>query len=143
MENREKLLSDAEGALAVWNYEEALAKLEPYLAKYPSDAAAIALAGIACGQAGRFEDAERHFRATLAINADQPEIARMLVRTLIELRKWEEAMPIAEELAKALPNDRVIKVELASIRENIEVAKIGWERHPPRPSVHIEFGGED
>ncbi|MCH8273236.1 MAG: hypothetical protein IH851_00400 [Armatimonadetes bacterium] len=138
---RERTLGQARALLAAEESSAGLDTLLPYLERYGGDAEAHALAGVAYGQMGDLPNAEVRFKESLAIWEGQFEVSMMLLRVLIERRKWEDALPLAERLRKEHPSDKIVGVMLESVRENVERPDVGWERDENRPRVSVEFTG--
>lgn len=140
--DRTTVIGQAQAALVQGRQADALDLLLPYIQLYPMDGWANTLAAVAYAQQEKYTEAEPYFRTSLAIDPNQYEVTRMMIRVLIELRKWDEALPLAEEARKAFPNDSVLKVELESIKDNIEMERVGWERRMYPPGAHVEIAGD-
>ncbi len=138
---RNELIKTVEGLLEAGDPVGAIGLLRPYLKQCHSDSRANALAGIAQADNGNLIQACRHWKLSLAVDSRQYDIMQRLVRALIDLKRWEEVLPIAEDLHRERPNDKVLAVELESIRENAGVTKIGWERDAIRLDIDVRFGG--
>jgi predicted Zn-dependent protease len=138
-DRREIILADARKSLDAGDVAGALASLEPYLARYPADAAANALAGSCWAQVGDNLKAERHLKISVAVDDSQFGVKRLLLSALMNLYKWDEAYPLAEELRREDPNDRIIQVMLESAKENLGVSDPDWK---PARTVDV-LDGED
>lgn len=100
----EKLWSEYLGLLATGDVEAALRLLEDYVARNPDDLDAALEYARALWRIGRFDDAIESYRTVLARGAG-PGVRRELVRLLVTLRRWNEAIPLYEEMVADSPDD--------------------------------------
>jgi len=139
---REETLRKAEELLEKGRTDEALGALRRYLKRYGNDIRANALIGRAYRAVGALSLAEEHLGTSLAADDSQYDVAMELIEVRMQLKRFEEALPVAERLYRYHPNDDVLRVRLESIRENVERPAVGWERDENKPEVDIEFTGD-
>ena len=140
--DRKEVLDKAQSLLEIGDTDAAIGLLRQYLKKYGNDIQANALIGRAYERIGALSLAEEHLAVSLAADDSQYDVAMELIDVRMRLRKYEEALPVAERLYRFHPNDDVLRVRLESIRENVERPAVGWERDENKPKVDIEFTGE-
>lgn len=140
-EDREIRLSEIRAKLGSGDARSAAKAAKSYLSKYPGDAEAQKLAGVAYAQIDRFVDAERHLALAYAIDDSQYDVGVMLLRAKMELGRWEDALGLAQKLRRENPNDRVVQVMLASVLDHVAPPDVGWERAENMPTHRVEFTG--
>ncbi len=138
-EQRQNLLAEANKHMSEKRPAGAIALLEPYVEEHGGDYEARALLGNAYLANGMFFNAESQYRESLAINSDQHELKKVMLRMQMDLKRWEEALELAQEIVKEDPNDKVSIVMLESCKENVERPEIGWERDAKRDDIVIDF----
>lgn len=138
-EERQRLLAAAKTALRSNDANKAMHLLEPYVDVHKGDWEARAMLGDAYLRLGMFYNAESQFEESLAIHSGQYQLKSTLCRMKMDVRKWEEALELAQTLVKEDPNDKVAAVMLQSCRENVDRPTTGWERDSARIDVSINF----
>ncbi|HWP31271.1 MAG TPA: hypothetical protein VNK96_06075 [Fimbriimonadales bacterium] len=143
METREQTLTLAKTMLEEGDPNGALGVLEEYLRLYDGDSEAHALAGVAYGQLGIYYLAARHLGHSLAVNDNQNNVRLMLLRALIEMRRWDDALPVAERLKRDNPNSSMIATLYESVIENAQLPETGWSRTKTRLDATITFARDN
>lgn len=138
-EARQKLFNQAARLLEKKRSREAVSILEPYVEEHGNDYEGRALLGDAYLASGMFFNAESQYRESLAIYPDQHRLKLIMLRMQMDLKRWDEALELAQEIVKADPNDRLARVALESCLENVERKPIGWERDAARTDINIDF----
>jgi len=141
----EIMWDDVERLLAADRPVAASAVFEAYLRRFPDDRDARRAYAITLGRAGRSAEAVRVMEELLAEEPD-PELARVLARTLRDLGRVEEASARYAELTRSSPGDLEIPLEWSRSfswnREYAEAAAVlraALERHPGEPVLQAEL----
>jgi tetratricopeptide (TPR) repeat protein len=94
-------IHQAEVARDAGNYSLALERIRSAIELDPQGAEAIAVLGTIESDQGNKRDAEKHFRETLILEADNGIAIRGLVQIMIDSAKWSEAMSLLNSQAPA------------------------------------------
>jgi Flp pilus assembly protein TadD len=116
-------------------WDEAAQEVALELCKRPSDPKLHGLQGWCLYQQGRYEEAARAFERATLIDIHYWEAGRMHAECLDRLRRYDEAIQVAERWLRVQPNDRRLRMLAESLGRHHEDKLGGWTKTRDLPEV--------
>lgn len=110
----------AEGYIRVYRTVDAMALLEFWLARDPGNVRALELRGVALVTGKGVARGSDDFRRVLALDPTRADTRLRLVRCLLDLGGYEEALPHLETLLRDRPGDPELLVRLARCQNMLD-----------------------